>query len=114
MRRLHATRSSGSATLVELPVDEPGHVYHVFAVRTSHRAVIAAALREAGIASASYYTTPLHLQPAMSYLDVPEGSLPETERAAAENLALPMWGGIGRDQQERVVEAVRSAVGVPA
>jgi dTDP-4-amino-4,6-dideoxygalactose transaminase len=104
----------GLGDAVELPVDQPGHVYHVFAVRTSHRAVIAAALREAGIASASYYTTPLHLQPAMSYLDVPEGSLPETERAAAENLALPMWGGIGSDQQERVVEAVRSAVGVPA
>ena len=33
---------------------------------------------------------------------------------AAENLALPMWGGIEAEQQERVVEAVRSAVGVPA
>jgi hypothetical protein len=33
---------------------------------------------------------------------------------AAENLALPMWGCIGADVQERVVEAVRAAVGVPA
>jgi dTDP-4-amino-4,6-dideoxygalactose transaminase len=49
----------------------------------------------------------------MSYLGVPVGSLPETERAAAENLALPMWGGITLEQQERVVDAVRSAVGVP-
>ena len=48
------------------------------------------------------------------YLDVPDGSLPETERAAAENLALPMWAGISPEQQERVVETVRSAVGVPA
>jgi dTDP-3-amino-3,4,6-trideoxy-alpha-D-glucose transaminase len=104
----------GLDEVVELPVDEPGHVYHVYAVRTSRRAEIAAALREAGIASASYYTTPLHLQPALSYLDVPEGSLPETERAAAENLALPMWAGIAPEQQERVVEAVRAAVGVPA
>jgi dTDP-4-amino-4,6-dideoxygalactose transaminase len=86
----------------------------MFVVRSSRRAEIAAALGEAGIACASYYTTPLHLQPAMSYLGVSEGSLPETERAAAENLALPMWGGIAPDQQERVVEAVRSAVGVPA
>ena len=58
--------------------------------------------------------TPTHLQPAMAYLGVPEGSLPETERAAAENLALPMWGGIEREQQERVVDAVRSIAGVPA
>ena len=50
----------------------------------------------------------------MAYLGVPAGSLPETERAAAENLALPMWGGIEREQQERVVDAVRSIAGVPA
>ena len=104
----------GLGEMVELPVDEPGHVYHVYAVRTPRRAEIATALGEAGIACASYYTTPLHLQPALRYLGVPEGSLPETERAAAENLALPMWGGIELEQQERVVEAVRSAVGVPA
>ena len=83
-------------------------------MRSPLRAEIAAALGEAGIACASYYTTPLHLQPAMRYLGVSEGSLPETERAAAENLALPMWGGIALEQQERVVEAVRAAVGVPA
>jgi dTDP-4-amino-4,6-dideoxygalactose transaminase len=104
----------GLGELVELPVDEPGHVYHVYAVRTPRRAEIAAALAEAGIASGAYYTTPLHLQPALRYLGVSEGSLPETERAAVENLALPMWGGIQLEQQERVVEAVRSAVGVPA
>jgi dTDP-4-amino-4,6-dideoxygalactose transaminase len=104
----------GLGDVVELPVDEPGHVYHVYAVRTPRRAEIAAALAEAGIASGSYYTTPLHLQPALRYLGVPEGSLPETERAAAENLALPMWAGIELEQQERVVEAVRTAVGVPA
>jgi dTDP-4-amino-4,6-dideoxygalactose transaminase len=104
----------GLGEIVELPVDEPGHVYHVYAVRTPRRAEIAAALTEAGIASASYYTTPLHLQPALRYLGVAEGFLPETERAAAENLALPMWGGIEPEQQERVVDVVRSAVGVPA
>jgi dTDP-4-amino-4,6-dideoxygalactose transaminase len=104
----------GLGEIVELPADEPGHVYHMYVVRTARRAEIAEALTEAGVASASYYVTPLHLQPAMAYLGVRAGSLPETERAAAENLALPMWGGISREQQERVVEAVRSAVGVPA
>jgi len=99
---------------VELPADEPGHVYHLYVVRSSRRAEIAEALRSAEIACASYYVTPLHLQPALAYLGVPAGSLPETERAAAENLALPMWGGIDREQQERVVDAVRSVAGVPA
>ena len=104
----------GLGELVELPVDEPGHVYHMYVVRTPRRAEIADALRAAGIACASYYVTPTHLQPAMAYLGVAEASLPETERAAAENLALPMWGGIDPEQQERVVDAVRSVAGVPA
>jgi dTDP-4-amino-4,6-dideoxygalactose transaminase len=104
----------GLGELVELPVDEAGHVYHVYAVRSPHRDEIASALAGAGIGSASYYVTPLHLQPALAYLGVEPGSLPETERAAAENLGLPMWPGISPEQQERVVDTVRAAVGVLA
>ena len=103
----------GLGEVVDLPVDEPGHVYHMYVVRSSERDRVSAALAEVGIASASYYVTPLHLQPAMAYLEYERGSLPETERAAAENLALPMWGGIGAAEQEQVVSTVRAAVGVP-
>jgi dTDP-4-amino-4,6-dideoxygalactose transaminase len=102
----------GLGELVELPPDDPGHVYHMFVVRSPERDLIAEALSAADIASASYYTTPLHLQPALRFLGWEHGSLPETERAAAENLALPLWAGIGADVQERVVETVRAAVGV--
>jgi dTDP-4-amino-4,6-dideoxygalactose transaminase len=102
----------GLGEVVELPADEPGHVYHMYVVRSPERARIAEALREAEIASASYYVIPLHLQPAMAYLGYRPGSLPETERAAAENLALPMWGGIGPDAQNEVVATVKAAVGV--
>jgi dTDP-4-amino-4,6-dideoxygalactose transaminase len=104
----------GLGDMVEVPSDQPGHVYHMYVVRSTRRDEIAGALREAGIASASYYTTPLHLQPALRFLGYEPGSLPETERAAAENLALPMWGGIGGAEQERVVETVRASVGVAA
>jgi len=99
----------GLGDYVELPPDEPGHVYHLYVVRTPDRAAIAAALQEAGVTSVSYYVTPLHLQPALRYLDYGPGSLPETERAAADNLALPMWGCIGADVQEQVVAAVEAA-----
>ncbi|HEY7381864.1 MAG TPA: DegT/DnrJ/EryC1/StrS family aminotransferase [Gaiella sp.] len=102
----------GLGEAVELPADEPGHVYHMYVVRTAERERLAEALRAAGISCASYYVTPLHLQPAMRYLGWAPGSLPETERAAAENLALPMWGCIGADVQERVVETVRAVAGV--
>ena len=58
----------GLGDLVELPPDEPGHVYHLFVVRSPERDRLAAALAAAEIAHASYYVTPLHLQPALRYL----------------------------------------------
>jgi dTDP-4-amino-4,6-dideoxygalactose transaminase len=101
----------GLGELVEIPEDEPGHVYHLFVCRSPERDRIVGALREAGIGCATYYATPLHLQPALRFLGYEEGSLPETERAARENFSVPLWAGITADQQERVVEVVRSAVG---
>jgi len=84
----------------------------MYVVRSQERDRLAAALAEREIASAAYYVTPLHLQPALRYLGWEAGSLPETEKAAAENLALPLWGGIGSEVQEQVVEAVLDAAGV--
>jgi dTDP-4-amino-4,6-dideoxygalactose transaminase len=104
----------GLGDAVDLPLDEPGHVYHMYVVRSAERDRISAALAEREIASAAYYVTPLHLQPAMRHLGYEPGSLPETERASAENLALPLWGGIGADVQERVVDCVLEAVGAPS
>ena len=96
---------------VETPVDEPGHVYHLFVCRSPERDRIVAALREAGIGTNVYYLPPLHLQPALRSLGWSEGDLPETERAAAENFSLPLWAGITAEQQERVAGVVREAVG---
>jgi len=104
----------GLGELCEVPADEPGHVYHLFVCRSSERDRIRAALTEAEIGNAQYYLPPLHLQPALAYLGYREGALPETERAAAENFSVPLWAGIGAEQQERVVEVVRSAVSVTA
>jgi dTDP-4-amino-4,6-dideoxygalactose transaminase len=102
----------GLGDVCELPADDPAHVFHMYVVRSPERDRIAAALKEAEIACASYYVTPLHLQPALRYLGYREGDLPATEQAARENLALPLWAGIGADVQERVVATVRSAAGV--
>jgi dTDP-4-amino-4,6-dideoxygalactose transaminase len=102
----------GLGELCELPPDEPGHVYHLFVCRSPERDRIRAALAEAGIASGEYYQPPLHLQPALRHLGHRAGDLPETERAAAENFAVPLWPGIAPEQQEQVVAAVRDAVGV--
>jgi dTDP-4-amino-4,6-dideoxygalactose transaminase len=104
----------GLGEACELPADEPGHVYHVFVVRSPERDRIAEHLEANGIASTSYYVTPLHRQPALRFLGQAELDFPETERASRENLALPMWAGIGADVQEQVVTAVREAVSLEA
>jgi len=104
----------GLGELCELPADEAGHVYHMYVVRSPERDRFREALTAAGIGNASYYVVPLHLQPALRYLGWKEGSLPETEKAAAENLALPMWAGIAAETQERVVSAIREAAAVRA
>jgi len=104
----------GLGELCELPPDESGHVYHMYVVRSADRDRFREALAAAAIGNASYYVVPLHLQPALRYLGWKEGSLPETERAAAENLALPMWAGIPAGTQERVVSVIREAAGVRA
>ena len=104
----------GLADLVDLPQDEPGHVYHLFVCRSPERDRVHAALREAGIGTATYYVTPLHLQPSLRFLGGEPGSLPETERASQENFSVPLWPGMPVEVQERVVDVVRSAVGVAA
>jgi len=104
----------GLGDLVEIPQDEPGHIYHLFVCRSPERDRIRAALSDAGIASAVYYTTPLHLQPALRFLGNERSSLPHTERVAEDNFSVPLWPGIPVEAQERVVDVVRSAVGVGA
>jgi dTDP-4-amino-4,6-dideoxygalactose transaminase len=115
-RRSAAARYSelGLGEACDLPPDDPGHVYHLYVVRTRERERLIAALDQADIGWAAHYTTPLHLQPVFAHLGYTEGSLPETERASRETLALPLWPAIAVEQQERVVECLRAASTVRA
>jgi dTDP-4-amino-4,6-dideoxygalactose transaminase len=97
------------AGVVDTPPDEDGHVYHMYCVRSPERDRLAAALADADIGFSIYYDPPLHLQPALRYLGYAEGDLPETEKAARENLCLPMWAGITEEQQDEVVSVLKRA-----
>ncbi len=104
----------GLGQVCELPSPDSGHVYHLYVVRSPERDRLLESFASAGVGARAYYRTPLHLQPAFAHLGYTEGSLPETERAARENVAVPMWAGIGRLDQEKVVAAARGGVVVGA
>jgi dTDP-4-amino-4,6-dideoxygalactose transaminase len=116
LRREAAARYQdlGLGDLCSLPPDEPGHVYHLYVCRSPDRDRIRKALQDAEIGTGTYYTTPMHLQPALRYLGYERGALPETERAAAENFSVPLWAGIDAATQEQVVDVVRKSVPVTA
>ena len=104
--------NSASATTWSLPAVAPGarHIYHLYVVRSQEREHLIAGLSEAGVASATYYTTPLHLQPVFAHLGWAEGSFPVTERCSRECLALPMSPTLGEAAQREVVDAVAALV----
>ena len=93
---------------VERPAVPDGltHVYHLYVVRSPRRDEVAAALKAREIGCAVYYTTPLHLQPALAHLGYTAGDFLATELAAAENLALPMHPNLTEGQVREVCAAV--------
>jgi dTDP-4-amino-4,6-dideoxygalactose transaminase len=82
------------------------HVYNQYVVRAEHRDALRAHLAERRIGTEIYYPVPLHRQACFAYLEVFAGDLPESERAAAETLALPIYPELSEDQLDAVVAAV--------
>jgi dTDP-4-amino-4,6-dideoxygalactose transaminase len=106
----------GLGELLELPEVAPGatHIYHLYMARTPQRDALVESLRERGVGAAVYYGHPLHLQPVFEHLGYRPGSLPVTEQAAREGLALPMFPTLAAEQQAEVVDAVRASAAVLA
>ncbi|WP_299867792.1 DegT/DnrJ/EryC1/StrS aminotransferase family protein [uncultured Hoeflea sp.] len=74
------------------------------------RAAIQASMKEKGVPSAVYYAKPLHRQDAYSHHGIAGGELPVTDMLADCVLSLPMHPYLDEDTQDRVTEALISAL----
>ena len=100
--------TSGPSAPVKLLRTSPEafHVSHQFVIRAQRRDELKKFLADRSIATEVYYPIPLHLQPAFAYLGYEEGDLPESERAAKEVLALPLFPELREEERKMVVAGI--------
>jgi len=82
------------------------HVYHQYVIRAPMRDALREHLAKREIETAIYYPLGLHEQKCFAYLGYKKEDFPETERAARETLALPIYPEISREAQRYVVNAI--------
>lgn len=101
---------AGSDVRTPIEMKWAHHVYHVYTLRSQERDALQAALTAEGIQSGIHYPVPVHLQPAYADLGYRRGAFPQSEKAAAEVLSLPLFPEMTDTQIEAVARVVQAGV----
>jgi dTDP-4-amino-4,6-dideoxygalactose transaminase len=97
---------AGSPIAMPFAPENKRHVYHIFSTRTTERQRWQDALLAKGVQTGIHYPIAIHNLPAYEDLGYKRGDFPHAERAAAEQLSLPMYPEMTADMQEQVAAAV--------
>jgi len=102
-----------AGTDVKIPYISPDcvSIYNQYVIRVPRRDKLAAHLSEKNIGCAIYYPVPLHLQECFRYLGYKEGDFPESEKAAKEVLAIPVYPELSDKMKDFVAGTIVSFPG---
>jgi dTDP-4-amino-4,6-dideoxygalactose transaminase len=107
-RRLFTDAGLAEQVVLPLEREKCRHIYNQFVVRVpGKRDELRKFLAAADIGTDVYYPVPLHLQECFGYLGYRDGQFPESERAARESLALPIYPELKMEQQAYVVDKIQ-------
>ena len=103
---------------MQLPSEQPRcrHTWNQYVIRVSNgqRDALREHLTKTKIGTQIYYPVPMHEQDCFLDLGSTRGTLPETERAARETLALPIFPELRAEEQELVVARIAEFFGIEA
>ena len=101
-----ATAGISSQLITPKASVEGRHIFNQYVVRVQNRDALKDFLSARSIGTEIYYPVPLHLQQCFAYLKHVAGDFPESERAAKETLALPIYPELTEEQLSYVVATI--------